>query len=349
MFGTNTTLDTLAASQQTVAQFGEDRAFDAIEAGFQAHNAIVRELLTDLVELTTDRQRRYGGSDTMEMQDLDQFGTPLAQKITAGTTVGFPLRKAGGSLQWTRTALEVMPATQIAANVNAMMAADMRRIQRDIKRALYTPTNASFVDVLVDNVTLAVKALVNADGAGIPTGPSGEEFPGATHTHYLAVAAPAAANSKALVNTVIEHHAQGMPRLYIAQADEATVRGFAGFQPYMDPRVILGSGSSRGDAALNVLNINNRAIGVFEGAEVFVKPWAIANFQVAHQSGLGTRPLVMRTRGGDFGDLRLVYEDELHPLRARVYEREFGIGVWTRTAAAVLQTNNAAYTAPTIS
>jgi hypothetical protein len=25
-FGTNTTLDTLAASQQTIAQFGEDRA-----------------------------------------------------------------------------------------------------------------------------------------------------------------------------------------------------------------------------------------------------------------------------------------------------------------------------------
>lgn len=347
MFGTNTTLDTLAASQQSVAQFGEDRAFDAIEAYFAAHNTLTRSMLADLVELTTDRQRRYGGNDALEMQDLDQFGTPLAQKISAGVTVGFPMRKAGGSLQWTRSALEVMPANQIAANVVAMTVADTRRIQRDIKRAIFTPTNSTFVDVLVDNVELYLKALVNADGAAIPVGPSGEVFDGATHTHYLAVAAPAAANSKALVNTVIEHYGSGQAMLYIAQADEAAVRGFAGFQPYIDRRVMLGSASNRGDADLDVVSINNRAIGVFEGAEVWVKPWMLANYQFAFMAANGLPPLAMRTRGG-FGDLRLVFEDETHPLRARVYEREHGIAVWNRTNGAVLQTNAGAYAAPTV-
>ncbi len=58
----------------------------------------------------------------------------------------------------------------------------------------------------------------------------------------------------------------------------------------------------------------------------------------------------MRSRDG-FGSLQLVYEDESHPLRAKSYEREFGIGVWTRTGAAVLFVDAGsagAYVSPTL-
>ena len=36
------------------------------------------------------------------------------------------------------------------------------------------------------------------------------------------------------------------------------------------------------------------------------------------------------------------------PLRARSYERQFGIGVWQRVGGAVLQFNNGSYSTPTI-
>ena len=39
---------------------------------------------------------------------------------------------------------------------------------------------------------------------------------------------------------------------------------------------------------------------------------------------------------------------EVHPLRARGFQREFGIGVRNRWGAAVLFTGNATYAAPTI-
>jgi hypothetical protein len=45
-----------------------------------------------LVERTTDRQRRYGTAASKTMQVADQFGRPQAQKITAGATIGVPLR-----------------------------------------------------------------------------------------------------------------------------------------------------------------------------------------------------------------------------------------------------------------
>jgi hypothetical protein len=66
--------------------------------------------------------------------------------------------------------------------------------------------------------------------------------------------------------------------------------------------------------------------------------------------GAAEAPLVMRTRDG-MGDLQLVYEDDNHPLRARAYEREFGISVWNRVGAAVLYIDagsGGSYVAPTL-
>src|SRR5688572_8862501 len=99
--------------------------------------------MTDFVETTTDRRRRYGGNDEMTMEDIDEFGRPDAQKITAASDVDFPLRKFGASLQWTRDSLEVMTGAQMAANVTAIMDADARAFQREIKRALFRAANYS--------------------------------------------------------------------------------------------------------------------------------------------------------------------------------------------------------------
>jgi hypothetical protein len=58
----------------------------------------------------------------------------------------------------------------------------------------------------------------------------------------------------------------------------------------------------------------------------------------------------MRTRPNG-GNLELAFEDERYPLRARGWEREFGVAVWQRTNGAVLYIDTGAagaYVAPTI-
>src|SRR5581483_10767536 len=175
-FGTLSSLDSLAAIRQSVAEFGEDRAWASIEAALAAYNRQVADMTADLTERTSDVQRAYGTMDTKNMQELDQWGSPDTQKVTAGVTVGFPLRRYGDALQWTRQALNVMSVDQLAAEVNAIATADRRNIIRAAKVALFNSSNSNFVDKLGGGpsnpagVTLALKALVNNDGSNLPAG-----------------------------------------------------------------------------------------------------------------------------------------------------------------------------------
>jgi hypothetical protein len=348
-YGTLTTLDTLAASQATIAEIGEDSAWAGIEAGLAAHNAIVRDMMTDLLEVTTDRQRRYGGGGEMVMDEVDQFGRADAQKPSAGVTVGFPLRAYQVPIQWTRKFFQVTTGAQLAALVNDAMTADLKTIQRQVKRAIFTPTNTTFTDRLVDNVSLAVKAFVNADSAEIPVGPNGETFTASSHTHYLANASLTATAVNGLVEAVAEHFNSGDGLLYIARGNETTLRGLTGFTPYYDMRINPGANAAAANGNLDPMNLNNRAIGIWNGGtgsfEVWVKPWVPTGYLFATVRGV-PKPLVFRERAPGSGDLTLVADEETHPLRARLWEREYGISVWTRTNGAVLYAAGGSYTTP---
>lgn len=349
-FGTLTTLDTLATTQQTVTQFGEDNAWVAIEASLAAHNGILREQLGMFATFTSDKLRRYGGPANMEMEEVDEYGTASAQKLTAGSNVGFPMRLYEIGVQWTRKYFQNALASELAAQFIGVEDADSRRMQRSLKQAIFKPTNLSFEDRLTDHVILPVKALINADSAPIPIGPNGEVFNAATHTHYLATAAFVAADLNAVIDTVVEHFGVGTPIVMINKAQEVAVRGFTGFVGYLDPRVIGANNVNQARGTLDMINVNNRAIGVFGAAEVWVKPWIPANYVVVLMTGISAKPLAFRTRTGSDtgGDLTLEFEDEVHPLRARVFSREYGISVWNRHAAAVLYTGGGAYVEPVL-
>jgi hypothetical protein len=364
-FGTLTRFDTLAtAYNTTVSQFGEDLAWQAIQDLLTAHNQQLAESMGDFVESTTDRLRRYGGPDSMSMEELDEFGTPDAQKISAGETVAFPLKFYGIALQWTRLFFQNAKASELAAQVTAATDADVKAIQREMKKALFTKTSYTFLDRRVDGVSLGVKALMNADSSDIPVAPDGTTFDGTTHTHYKGATAAAWTGSTAankltdivdLYDNVLEHFLGGQIYIFINRAQEAGFRTITTFNPYIDSRLIMGAGNTglvaRG--TLDMTNITNRAIGVVGPAEVWVKPWIPTGYIIALHVGSGGRPLVRRTRDGGGGNLELLFENETYPLRARALGREFGFGVYNRLAAACLDTTSvgatlAAYTSPTI-
>jgi hypothetical protein len=333
----------------SVWEVGEDRTYAAISAYLAAHNDILNTQLMGFVETTTERIIGNGGNSLMVMQELDEFGRADAQKVTAGATMGFPLRLYGVAIQWTRKWMENHTLEEMVAQVEAAAVADNLNIQKEIKRALFFAGNVTFIDHLVDRMSIPVKRLVNADSMELPIGPNGETFTASSHTHYIArVGTLAASDISAVITHVAEHYNSGSIKLFINQAQEAAIRGFtANFTPYVDARIITGSGVTVANGTLDQSNIYNRAIGVFDQAEVWVKPWVPANYMLAWVMGQQA-VLAWRERRPGSSAFGLDYEDEQYPLRARQLGREFGLGVRNRVGAAVLYIGGTTYVNPTL-
>jgi len=346
--GTLDITDLQAARLISAADYGLDTIQQVLQADLAGHNERVNMMLSEMCELTADRQRIYGTSVSGAMVEVDEYGKAPTQKNVAGSAVGFPLRKFQFNLGWTAEWFKRHTPADMAAAVIAAETAHQMEIVRQIKKAAFSNVNYTFPDFLVDNVPLYVKRFVNADSASIPNGPNGETYDGATHDHYNANATLTAAAMLANINDVIEHGFGGAVKVAISTTNEAAVRALSGFNAYVDPRIIYRVTDTPGET-LDISRLDNRAIGIFGGAEVWVKSWAIAGYQFAWDAASPQKPFVFRQDGaGGLQGLRIAATLDDYPLYSQFMESEFGVGVWTRTNGAILDHGNGAYTVPTI-
>lgn len=348
-FGTLSVLEDLASWTNESVINNEEEVARRFGEALAVHNALFEDMASDYATFTSAPMLPYGGSDAAIVQELDEWGAADASKSGDFGNLGLPLRIYGSTVQWTRTAFENMSVAELAAQMDAHATADIRNFYAILRRVLFTNTNTSgYVDRLQSKLTYDLKALLNADGSAIPASPNGTTFDGSTHTHYSGSASLTQAALIALIENVVEHGVGGTVQVHISKADEATVRGLADFSPYLDSRVTVLSGVV-GTGQLDVSNPDNRAIGVLGGAEVWVKPWVPANYQIAVDVGGSEKPLAIRTRTGSLtgsGAFRIVAEHEHYPLRARNLGREYGVGVVGRHKAAALRSNNTTYAIP---
>lgn len=346
--GTLSVSDLRAVQFQNAVAFGTDTIAEVFARDLAVHQAIMNDLLSPLANITADRQRKYGTSDRGRMTKVDEFGRAPTRKGIAGATVGFPMEMYQYAIGWTRKYLQNHTPAELADQFTIAKKAHAIEVATQIKRAVYLSANYTHTDHLVDNVDLAVKRFVNADSASIPDGPNGEEYDGATHTHYDAIAGITATALTNLIRDVVEHGHGGKVIVAINLADEATIRALTGFVAYLDPRLTLGTQANQAGQRLDITRLDNRAIGIFDAAEIWIKPWAIANYALAYDSSTSDKPLVIRTRTGGAPTLEIAAQIDTFPLQAEYMESEFGVGVWTRTNGAVLYFGGGAYVDPTI-
>lgn len=362
-YGTLQLLDTLAViDKDNVFTYGEDRLYQHIRDLLDAHNRMTQDVLGFLADPTNDNIRRYGAQPVSgEMVEVDEYGAADVQKTAVvGYDVGFPLRAYQYALGWTKRYFEIKTVADIAKEYVAAQQADVKNLKRRALQAFFRATNYSFIDRLTNSQTLPVKALTNADGTAIPYDEFGNSFDGSTHTHLVGAASGtlAAADITALVDNLVEHGVNGgQVVLFVNTAQEAAIRGFtSNFDPFQAPLLSPGGGSTAdvvaGGQKDNPYRIDDRPIGIWDGfVMVWTKPWIPASYIVALLVG-GTNEdvLALRTRPVlGYGSYRLVGQFDNFPLRATHFEREFGVGVWNRLAAAILYTGGTSYVQPTIS
>ncbi len=388
-FGTSDGTDTLATlrvANQVIADYGLDTVDAAVNGLLEAYNRLTAELISQFCDISGDRQRRYGTPAQMSMQPMDNYAVPFAQGVTSGYTVGFPLWRAGIGLQWNRHYFETATTRELAMQLTALLTADAKWIQAQVKDAMFSPTSYAFQDFQTDGALLLVKALANAEtGLQLPVGPQGEIF-ASTHNHFMYPgsgngdtlatytsnawnAAPTTGTMTAdvqnLIENVLEHYNDPTAKikLYINRAQETQMRQLAPvFQPLYDPRVIHSITQDIARGALDVGSIADRAIGLFYGAEVWVKPYIPNGYMFCFLEGGGVEPSMMirvpvgaKTEGTaasgqvtlQGGDLRIVSEFQMFPMYAQAAERRIGVGVWNRVNGSAMYLNSTtAYTNP---
>jgi hypothetical protein len=355
------TLDVLAeldaqAAFQTAASFGEDRLYDYAERTLAIHNGIVNELTGEFVEPTTLQQEQWGTINEGEFIEVDEYGRSDSQAVEPTPVAnGYPLRLFDYSVQWTRKWFQNHRVSEWTNQMRSARTADVRNIIRAIKRAIFTATNnTGYKDRLVNNLPYTLRAFLNGDGRPIPPQPDTGAAFASNHTHFIVAAALNTAALDALINLILEHGVAGQIRVCIAQAQEATVRALTGFQPYVDSRLTLSGNTTRVEAPrVDMYRVNNRAIGIYGAAEIWVKPWIVPSYAWAYDTAPTRKPLRWRTREGEAnqaaGDLVVAANDERYPLRAETLEREFGIGVGEPSNGGVLFIDaGGVYVTPTI-
>jgi hypothetical protein len=316
-----------------------------------AHNARYQEMAGSLMNITTERLLPYGGGNTDDMDEVDEYGRVRTQKTDFSVgTIGLPLRKYAFAAGYTRDFIRRRTPAQLAEVALNSQSADVKLLYREIRKALFVPTNYTWRDIFVDRVELAVKRLVNADGQAIPDF-EGTEFNAATHTHYLGSTTWTEAAVEALITTVREHGHTGDVRIRINAANYGDIAAFTGsFTPA--PKELLRYGDGETLAAVpgqgNAPD-NNRIVGVWDGQYyVETKPWVPANYVFVNDVA-GPRPLAMRVDNAIANGLYLAAQIDSYPLRADYFEHYFGIGIQERTNGAIGQMTSATYTAPVIS
>jgi hypothetical protein len=339
-----------AATNVPIANFEFDAAAIAATIALDNQNfsTIVDEMLADLAEKSAERYRPVGSSLGGNAMEVDEYGQGPTQRDVPGYFVGFPLKRITFPIGWTVQWLKNAMAADLAVRNGIAQGAHLRRLRYELQKAIFTPTNYTFVDHLIDKASLPVKALINADSSAMANGPNGEVFDGTTHTHYDAVAALSAVALTATINDVVEHRNGARVRVYFNVADVATVSALTGFIPLQVPYVTLNANANQATDRLDITKADNRQIGWFGVAEIWTKPWVPAAYCVAVDVDAPQKPLVRRTEVDDRG-IHIPASVSSHPLAAEFSEWFYGFGVWNRLAAAVLRFNNAAYAAPTLS
>ncbi len=353
--GTHTIAD-LAQNQiatTTVQEFGLENLNEAIQADLEMHNRRIDEMLSELVEQNDERSTIYGTNAQGEAVQKDEYTRAPTQKITGGSKVEFPLDGYEYGIGWTAEYLRAASVQDMAKGTISARQAHVRQIAKDLRTALFSPTNTTWTDRLYDSMELAVKRLVNGDSLPIPNGPNGETFDAATHTHYDAIdwaAANVAARDafvRGQITDVVEHGHGADLRVFINRAQETDFRGLDGFEPLTLATMVYRGTDTAAGPALDVTKIDNRQIGYYDGIPVWTKPWVPPLYDLIFASGDPMKTLRMRQSPRHPRGLFIAADIIVHPLQARYMNFYHGFGVHNRTNGAVGYLGGGTYTAPT--
>jgi hypothetical protein len=337
-------------------QLEKESLNEAINIEMETHNALMNDATSFFVEQTTLEIEEAASQRTgAKLVRVDDIGSPVTIGFTSTPSrVGYPLEGYGEALGWTAQWFKRATTLDLATKIGEIELADLNMMRYLIADAIYS--NSSVLNyrsgwMRQNNATsIDVRRFWNADGQFVPNSWKGQSFP-IGHQHYLAangvVGAALATIVDSLILTVEEHTTENQTVLFTNNADNAKIKALPGFIEALPPAIIESANARRIDLTLNMSQTDNRAIGYYNGRQVWEKPWTVPGYIVCLNLG-GDKPIKQRNPvTGDSG-LQILETNIGFKLQAEDWQRVTGFGTFNRSGGAVLDLVNAAYTRPAL-
>jgi hypothetical protein len=329
-----------------VTTVGVQRIFDAVAQSAQEHTRQTNELLSSLVQRTTNYQARYELPGTGTLQPLDQWGNPLPVKPGASYTVSLPIQGGGdawGDNRVTRALMTVEEANRYTLDT---MRRDSDWVRRHVLSALFTNTTWTFADPQYGNLT--IQPLANSDTVQY-VGWGGSS---AMANHYAAQAAAIADATNPYLtirDTLMTYPSNRGPIVaYIPANLRATTEALASFVAVTDPAIQLGMDSDQIRGGVIDQGFGDQVLGFVKGANVWVVEWRAMpdSYILAHARGtgpaVGMREYPAPELQGFFPEN---FSADGNTAEHRMI-RYAGFGVLNRVAAMAVRIGNASYAIP---
>jgi hypothetical protein len=348
--------DTRDLASQSLIDFTEQRAMEALRSFARQYDEVLQEMLRNLCTIDTIAQANFGYNFGGEMQPYTEAGETEATRALDQWSVALPIRRLRDRQLYSEEWLQVCTLEDLQKDVLAAATRDYETMVKMILRSAMYSANYTFTDGIFPGSnlgSLAVKRLCNNDSAVGAVYIDGTKTDIGSLQHYIGtneasmtIASPTAAYAKLV--------AVGKTKdvvMLINSAAADTIRGFTGFEPVQNARVIDPTGSY-------ALVTSPRAIGRIEVAgcscEVVVQPFMPTGYFFMYDRADEKPVKVREHKLAQFRGFRLVQDDTRAvygdaALRNKRWERIAGAAVYNRpNGVAAHVAASTSYTDPTI-
>ena len=343
------TLFSHLAADRLVDSIGQQTIFDAVTASAVEHTRVVNEMLSVLVQRTTDFKARFKLSGKGTLQPLTELGKPRIVREEGQYDVAYPIQSAGTGWGTTR----VSRAKMTLEEANRLTVESLRRdgdwMKRHMLSGVYDNTNWTFVDE--EKGSLTIKPLANNDGTLYPVVGGGTEDSQHFKFQAGAIADGAATNPYPVIFAQLRKHLSnvGLPVIVMIPTNvRAETEALTDFTPVVDPDITPGSATETisGNIA-SKRHFGDEVIGKANGC--WIVEWSeldddhLLAFSEGASQVLAMREHPETALQGLFTEFNNVDGN----LQEADFIRMAGFGVRNRVGALMMQVENGSYVIPT--
>lgn len=332
---------------ELVSVIGESVVFKAVEDSASHQTEKFAELMSSLVQVTTDHKKTMQLPGGGTLQPLDENGNPYPVKEGGSHEVALPMQNAGTAWGTTRESRASMTIKQMNRFVLENSKRDTEWMRIRIMAAFLDNTTWSYADKKTSIGTLTIQPLANADGTLYPIIGGGTE----DSQHYFATSDPIDDdhNPFPTIYTQLKQHFgnEGNVIAFVPTSLKTTIEALSDFTAVVDVDIEVG-------AMAETIRANTAPIKQF-GDEVLGKVnkvWIVewkrlpAGYIFAYDDGaeavVGQRQMEAQALRGFFAEEGV----SNGTLKSTNLIRYAGFGILNRVGAVVYQIGNGSYEVP---